>query len=748
MTLEDYLAQEYEANRADISALEEALRRASRTFVRAFRTLDGTKGRLGYWDYELRPAGPLRKRSSKDISQGTVAMVLAALWKLTRHEPRLTGPEGPFLGNDKELAKLWDQGAEALVSAIEAQKGVLSGSFGRNDPITLSHIAEVLRGTVGLDRSKKDAVKGIVDRLHRLLKRKYGGASALDNIRNLSLTRPLGDPMFGLDQNEKTYLGNAFVPLRIVRCRRLLEEAGAIEPDDQRLTDFQRLFETTLHQQLSFSSIQDSRFDPAELMFGLEGLVLLAPTAIETHLFVRILDVLETKQKESAHWRPSKPIFATPQGMTMLPISVEGVNSLLRSFEILCYHRHDEFAAFGTRCVAMVRRFWQWLHTRMVVSAEYSGWHSEHVNDRDLVHTWDTSQVVEFMLGYRFLLGQDIAHRTLTLSRVKVRKPQPSMDWPDVIKEREATTKLGDDYRTYRRLGKEFITPRGKAGGEKSYSALLYGPPGTGKTSLAEKLADALQWPLLSLSVSDFLGDGGTMVEARAKAIFRMLEAQRNCVIFFDEIDSFLLDRNSQHYRDQDTLFQFLTPGMLTKINDLRKLKRSIFLIAANYENRIDPAIKRPGRIDQKYLLLPPDKTKRAAILAELVGAALAKNPSIMQASLFMGYSEIEGAVERAGGSGANANCLLAALGKVHASTGAAAYGERVFIESTYPFEEAACLYRLATEVKLDKEFDESFENAAEWAHANAGDRHSDKKKDEILTKIRERAAQIGRAKE
>ena len=58
-----------------------------------------------------------------------------------------------------------------------------------------------------------------------------------------------------------------------------------------------------------------------------------------------------------------------------------------------------------------------------------------------------------------------------------------------------------------------------------------------------------------------------------------MLGAQSACVILFDEIDSFLLDRDSEHYRRQDTLFQFLTPGMLTKINDLRKAARSIFII-------------------------------------------------------------------------------------------------------------------------------------------------------------------------
>jgi len=50
---------------------------------------------------------------------------------------------------------------------------------------------------------------------------------------------------------------------------------------------------------------------------------------------------------------------------------------------------------------------------------------------------------------------------------------------------------------------------------------------------------------------------------------------------------------------------------MLTKLNELRRSKGILFIIATNYENRIDPAIKRSGRIDRKYLILPPDMEGR-----------------------------------------------------------------------------------------------------------------------------------------
>src|SRR5262245_6424290 len=58
---------------------------------------------------------------------------------------------------------------------------------------------------------------------------------------------------------------------------------------------------------------------------------------------------------------------------------------------------------------------------------------------------------------------------------------------------------------------------------------------------------------------------------------------------------------------------------MLTKIKDLRSAERSIFIIATNFEERIDGAIKRPGRIDRKYLVVPPDWGRREAIVYSIL---------------------------------------------------------------------------------------------------------------------------------
>ena len=164
----------------------------------------------------------------------------------------------------------------------------------------------------------------------------------------------------------------------------------------------------------------------------------------------------------------------------------------------------------------------------------------------------------------------------------------------------------------YRRINEYYVRPR-KTGsdGEIHYSILLYGPPGTGKSWMTEELAKALGYAYLPLSPSDFVAGGPGQVEARATAIFAALQEQRQTVILLDELDRLLLDRDAPLYSRQEDIFQFMTPGMLTKLKELRDVEGPVFVIATNYVERIDRAAQRFGRIDDRLLILPPDLDSR-----------------------------------------------------------------------------------------------------------------------------------------
>lgn len=774
-TLEDYLAGDYHRDMADIRELEGMIERAANVFIYA-QVDDGT------WAYDVsrdeKPAVP----EGPKLSHGTQGMIAAVLSKISG-DSRLPALKLARLKPEfkQHLGAALNAGLERLEQDVAEKRALISGSFGRNDPITASHASELRGGQVGND---------LCTSASKIL------GSASEAITNLVSVDPNGDdpllptlpfyytrPTDGLDADgtkpsdepeakgtkPPKYLRNAFVPLRIARMvaesdayKKNLSSStnvqdqtreGIFEVQPRFKGNYRRFFESTLHEQLSYSDIPDSRFDPAELIFCLEGLLIVSPRSVDERLMARVLDVLEARQDESAHWRPNRPLYATPQGMTMLPISVEGAVSLMRS--IAAFDGNSDFQEFSRRAVGMLRRFWQWLLARSVafdlgpkvVTAQtllakaagdgsqpapgqgnyhkLLGWHSEHVNNPGLIQLWDTSQVVEFMLAYRTLLQRAVAGRTLQLSGLKVnrsagRRPEKPLDkWDEIVGKFEPRHGADEKDQVYRKIKTAFIEPWAENRENKASSMLLYGPPGTGKSTVGENIADALGMRMITVTVSDFLGRGGAYVEARAKAIFETLEAQFDTVILFDEIDAFLLDRDSARYEKQDTLFQFLTPGMLTKINDLHKLARSIFIIATNYKDRIDPAIQRKGRIDQHYLLGLPDKKRREAILRNEMELEKEDTVSddLVKDTVFYGYSDIKAAVAEARGNGAIQDAVAEKLDEPERRpTTVASYLKRLTQGEAgkpawpdFPTGEFSGLFELWKEVRSDADIEDLF---------------------------------------
>jgi hypothetical protein len=141
---------------------------------------------------------------------------------------------------------------------------------------------------------------------------------------------------------------------------------------------------------------------------------------------------------------------------------------------------------------------------------------------------------------------------------------------------------------------------------------------------------------------------------------------------------------------------------MLTKINDLGKKNRSMFVIATNYENRIDPAIKRKGRIDKRYLLELPNKARRIEIIVRLGKIKISPaehRDSIEKDSLFFGFSDLKSAVEEASIPSLSAQSIADCLAQRDPSTSLESYIRR-FGEEIFPFDELIGLINLAREVQ------------------------------------------------
>lgn len=736
-TLDDYLTSQYLTDGQELARIERIIGDASATLCEAFVSNKG-------WPYRLKK-GTENTREARPpavLSQSTTAMVslslvkLLGVWKRPGGYPICPSFPPPKIQNKRRLENVARQASELLIKATAQSGGTGSKTYGENDPLTLSYLASfrAMQRAAGASAQWRAVEKYVKDQSRPFQNTKTARTYLTDHRLFFS---------DGTNPPEGEIVSNALIPLRVVQCLRDIKDGS-----EQDLSAFREYFETTLHDQLSFSSIPDSRFDPAELTFCLEGLLLSQGYVVDRSLFKRVIDVLASAQNESAFWRPTKPFMATEKGMSLFPVSVEVANSLLRACEL--FDGLELYDTFGSASLEMFRRYWQWLRARTVTfpfdNRKVLGWHSEHVNQSNVIHVWETSQVLEFLVGFHRLLQAHIARTTLIGARfdTKPARSKVSPAWKDIQANSEAVTSLGDNYKIYERIGKEFISGWLDGKTPKSYSMLLYGPPGTGKTHLASTVADALGFPLITITVSDFLEAGGAQVEARAKAIFGVLTAQSDCVVFFDEIDNFLLDRDTARYSHQETVFQFMTPGMLTKLNDLRRSERVIFAIGTNYENRIDPAIKRTGRIDRRYLVLPPDAKARRRIIFDDAFSAISKSDPILpkspaqrlelvNKSVFLGARDIATAISQAHSRQEKCDTLIETLFNTPRTIRLAVFrnrlpdakGQSIEEPGKYPLEEFFCLLALALEAKEETFLDKlaglgakralgSYENVAE----------------------------------
>ncbi|MBY5890692.1 AAA family ATPase [Rhizobium leguminosarum] len=693
--LEEYLQSDYLVHCQDMSTLTAAISEAI-SLLRLSNTNNG-------WPYECKSSEAVD--IPQTVSHGTTAMVLTAIGRATGFCSTTSGTRARLI-SDKSIDDLLLKNVLRLSESMqkEAKEGKIvptSSTFGEGNPLTLSHIVDLLaslkpdRVLVDLGASKKADIAKNLENIETSI---HAARTRLDGMISDTLSQHQTQL---LERERSRYYRNAFVPMRAVRAAIGFAALGKLDDLNKRLPLLRNFFEVMLHEQLSFSAIPDSRFDAAELVFSLEGLVLCAREAVDEKLFYRVLEVLGEKQNTSAHWRPSKPFLAAKTGEIFLPLSVEVANSLMRSIAIMDSGRfHDTYTSKGA---PLLKRFWSWLQARAVrlqiAGEDCLGWHSEHINSPEVVHPWDTSLVVEFMINYHELLDREIQNTTLILSGLQW-KYMPSLagakkysNWSEVIEEMDPSIGGEQKSQVYRRIGEDFV--QGWADEKpNNFSMMLYGPPGTGKTSVADKLCEYLGMRQITVTVSDFLGDGGANVESRAKAIFQTLTHQRRAVILFDEIDSFLLDRDSEFYKKQDSLFQFLTPGMLPKFNNLRAAERCIFIVATNYDNRIDPAIKRTGRIDKRYLLPLPDSKRRELTLGKFGLAQGAFSTELKKASVLFGFGDLKNAARSEKGDPSQ---IIESLKDAAKATSFKSYLRRLKNDAAdFPVEEFADLLRLA----------------------------------------------------
>ncbi|WP_285041353.1 ATP-binding protein [Plantibacter sp. LMC-P-059a] len=144
-------------------------------------------------------------------------------------------------------------------------------------------------------------------------------------------------------------------------------------------------------------------------------------------------------------------------------------------------------------------------------------------------------------------------------------------------------------------------------------SLLMYGPPGCGKTFIAKAIAGDLGASFIHVTLADLLSKWLGDSEKAIQSVFHDARAAAPCVIFFDEFDA-LGGRRTSGGGSQS--MRTIVTQLLEELDGVANENDGVYFLAAtNRPWDIDPALRRPGRIDKTVLVLPPDAVARAAIL-------------------------------------------------------------------------------------------------------------------------------------
>ena len=177
-----------------------------------------------------------------------------------------------------------------------------------------------------------------------------------------------------------------------------------------------------------------------------------------------------------------------------------------------------------------------------------------------------------------------------------------------------------------------------KFGMPPSKGVLFYGPPGCGKTLLASAIAHECGANFISIKGPELLTMWFGESEANVRDLFDKARAAAPCILFFDEIDSIAKARGGgQGSEAGDRVIN----QILTEIDGVGA-KKSVFMIGAtNRPDVLDPAVTRPGRLDQLIYIPMPDLKSRASIFrANLRNSPIAPDVDLeLLAKVTQGFS-------------------------------------------------------------------------------------------------------------
>lgn len=211
--------------------------------------------------------------------------------------------------------------------------------------------------------------------------------------------------------------------------------------------------------------------------------------------------------------------------------------------------------------------------------------------------------------AYDFFAVARADYRRLYRAAVRYAALRELPDRPPVLSD--------ETFDALRRNTLDYLAPKNLArikayGGRPKRGLLLTGPPGNGKTSACrwvwqQCLEAGLEYRIVS--PDDFRAARQSPCNP-AEAVKRLFHVDRAGVVFFDDLDMALRDRAATENPEDQAVFLGALDGIEVTVG-------AVYVFTTNLSpNLIDPAFRRPGRIDAVlHFPKPNDRLRR-----ELVG--------------------------------------------------------------------------------------------------------------------------------
>ncbi|KAI1173167.1 putative AAA family ATPase/60S ribosome export protein Rix7 [Nemania sp. FL0916] len=140
---------------------------------------------------------------------------------------------------------------------------------------------------------------------------------------------------------------------------------------------------------------------------------------------------------------------------------------------------------------------------------------------------------------------------------------------------------------------------------------LLWGPPGCGKTLVAKAVANSSKANFISVKGPELLNKYVGESERSVRQVFSRARASAPCIVFFDELDALVPQRNSGG-TDSSTR---VVNQLLTELDGMNNRTGVYVIGATNRPDMIDAAILRPGRLGTNIFVGLPNADGRVEIL-------------------------------------------------------------------------------------------------------------------------------------